>query len=79
MRPDDTRVYICEVDRRAWPSMAAMPWIREDMKARGLASPDCGDVLAMTFAVNVLPKPKPMIDPRREMLWGVNPDEARMG
>ena len=28
---------------------------KEDMKARGLASPDLGDVLAMTFAVNVLP------------------------
>ena len=31
---------------------------KEDMKARGLASPDCGDVLAMTFAVNVLPRPR---------------------
>jgi len=26
---------------------------KEDMKARGLASPDSGDVLAMTFAVKV--------------------------
>jgi len=26
---------------------------KEDMKARGCASPDMGDVLAMTFAVNV--------------------------
>lgn len=30
---------------------------KEDMKKRGLASPDCGDALAMTFAVTVLPKP----------------------
>ena len=33
---------------------------KEDMKNRGLESPDCGDCLAMTFAVNVAaPKPKP--------------------
>jgi len=31
---------------------------KEDMKKRGLSSPDLGDMLAMTFAVNVLPKPK---------------------
>lgn len=29
---------------------------KEDMKSRGLDSPDLGDCLAMTFAVNVLPK-----------------------
>jgi hypothetical protein len=29
---------------------------KEDMKKRGLASPDCGDMLAMTFGVNVLRK-----------------------
>jgi hypothetical protein len=29
---------------------------KEDMKERGLASPDCGDMLAMTFAVKVAPK-----------------------
>lgn len=33
---------------------------KEDMKKRGMSSPDCGDMLAMTFAVNVAaPKPKP--------------------
>ena len=32
---------------------------KEDMKARGLASPDCADTLAMTFAVKVLPSPRP--------------------
>lgn len=33
---------------------------KEDMKRRGMSSPDCGDMLAMTFAVNVAaPKPKP--------------------
>lgn len=32
---------------------------KEDMKARGLASPDSGDVLAMTFAVKVAARRKP--------------------
>ena len=33
---------------------------KENMKSRGLASPDCGDCLAMSFAVKVAPpKPKP--------------------
>jgi hypothetical protein len=32
---------------------------KEDMKKRGLSSPDCGDMLAMTFAVTVAPPPKP--------------------
>jgi len=36
---------------------------KEDMKKRGLASPDCGDMLAMTFAVNVVPKPKQEVSP----------------
>ena len=32
---------------------------KEDMKARGLSSPDCGDMLAMTFSVKVAaPQPK---------------------
>lgn len=34
---------------------------KEDMKKRGLASPDRGDMLAMTFAVKVAPKPKIVI------------------
>ena len=38
---------------------------KDDMKSRGLSSPDCGDMLAMTFSVKVAPKPKPM---RRESL-----------
>lgn len=29
---------------------------KEDMKERGLSSPDCGDMLAMTFAVKIAPK-----------------------
>jgi hypothetical protein len=29
---------------------------KEDMKKRGLSSPDCGDALAMTFAVKIAPK-----------------------
>jgi hypothetical protein len=35
---------------------------KEDMKKRGLSSPDCGDMLAMTFSVKVAApaqKPKP--------------------
>jgi hypothetical protein len=31
---------------------------KDDLKARGKASPDDGDPLAMTFAVKVAPKPK---------------------
>ena len=31
---------------------------KSDMKARGLASPDSGDTLAMSFSVNVQPKPQ---------------------
>ena len=31
---------------------------KDDMKSRGLASPDCGDMLAMTFAVDIA-KPEP--------------------
>jgi len=36
---------------------------KEDMKSRGLSSPDCGDCLAMTFSVNVAPPP-PVEQPR---------------
>lgn len=32
---------------------------KDDMKKRGLDSPDLGDALAMTFAVQVMAKPKP--------------------
>jgi hypothetical protein len=35
---------------------------KEDMKKRGLSSPDCGDALALTFAENVLKdRPKQVI------------------
>ena len=37
---------------------------KEDMKARGLASPDCGDVLAMSFAVKVAQREKPYVPQR---------------
>lgn len=33
---------------------------KDDMKERGLSSPDCGDMLAMTFGVKVAP-PKPRV------------------
>jgi hypothetical protein len=32
---------------------------KEDMKRRGLASPDCGDFLAMSFAPHLTARPKP--------------------
>jgi hypothetical protein len=38
---------------------------KDDMKKRGLASPDCGDMLAMTFGVKVLPKPVRTAAPMR--------------
>jgi hypothetical protein len=41
---------------------------KEDMKSRGLASPDLGDMLAMTFGVTVLPKPK-LSMPREVLPW----------
>jgi hypothetical protein len=43
---------------------------KEDMNARGLASPDCGDMLAMTFGVKVRPKPvRPASPPQRVGVW----------
>lgn len=43
---------------------------KENMKERGLASPDCGDMLAMTFAVTIAPpKPKPSGPPPRVGVW----------
>lgn len=43
---------------------------KEDMKKRGLSSPDCGDALAMTFGVNVLPKPQRSMEmPSRVGVW----------
>ncbi len=44
---------------------------KEDMKKRGLASPDCGDMLAMTFAVQIAP-PKRITAPvpRPVSAWG---------
>ena len=40
---------------------------KEDMKKRGLASPDLGDCLAMSFAVTIAtrPRPQPHKDPER--------------
>lgn len=47
---------------------------KEDMKKRGLSSPDCGDMLAMTFSVTIAPPaPEPEIEryiPReRSLSW----------
>ncbi len=38
---------------------------KEDMKKRGLSSPDSGDMLAMTFSVKIAPKPKDDTRPPR--------------
>jgi hypothetical protein len=38
---------------------------KDDMKKRGLESPDCADCLAMSFAVKVSMKPKPQVQPYR--------------
>lgn len=46
---------------------------KEDMKKRGLSSPDCGDALAMTFAVKIAPKVRPMTE-RRFMVPGEQND-----
>lgn len=42
---------------------------KDDMKERGLASPDCGDMLAMTFAVKIAPKRRPAPPPRPASVW----------
>lgn len=42
---------------------------KEDMKKRGLASPDKGDCLAMTFGVRVAPKAKPRPPARPPTSW----------
>jgi len=42
---------------------------KEEMKSRGLASPDSADCAAMTFAVEIRPRPKPRPDIWRERLF----------
>ena len=43
---------------------------KEDMKKRGLASPDCGDMLAMTFSVQIAaPRQRPASPPVRTGVW----------
>lgn len=37
---------------------------KDDMKLRGLSSPDCGDCLAMTFAVKIAQTRQPVPDPQ---------------
>lgn len=41
---------------------------KDDMRSRGVASPDCGDAYAMTFAVRVMPPRQPRKDERRRPL-----------
>lgn len=45
---------------------------KDDMKARGLSSPDCGDMMAMTFSVNIAAPKRVNTEPRehyRETSW----------
>ena len=43
---------------------------KDEMKSRGVDSPDLGDALAMTFAVKVAPpKPKASASPQRYSAW----------
>lgn len=49
---------------------------KEDMKSRGLSSPDCGDMLAMTFAVKVAAPPPP---PVRELRYPGQERNSWMG
>lgn len=42
---------------------------KEDMKKRGLSSPDCGDMLAMTFAIKVLAQQKQAAPPQKVGTW----------
>jgi len=42
---------------------------KDDMKLRGLSSPDCGDMLAMTFAVKVAPPIKRPSPPKPVSAW----------
>lgn len=42
---------------------------KEDMKKRGLGSPDCGDAIAMTFAVKVAPKKVQNTPPPKVSTW----------
>ncbi|MGH9452336.1 MAG: terminase [Terriglobia bacterium] len=43
---------------------------KEDMKKRGLASPDSGDCLAMTFSVTIVAPPKAAPPHRPASVWG---------
>ena len=43
---------------------------KEDMKKRGMASPDCGDMVAMTFAVQIALPVK--VDPPNMMQYGAD-------
>jgi hypothetical protein len=42
---------------------------KEDMKKRGLSSPDVGDCLAMSFAVRMQAKPKPKFPQKPVSVW----------
>lgn len=42
---------------------------KDDMKERGLSSPDCGDMLAMTFAEKIVEKRRPFAPPIHTGVW----------
>lgn len=53
---------------------------KEDMAARGLASPDCGDSFAMSFAVKVLAKQRPALIEENNVIHATaEPSTAWMG
>lgn len=52
---------------------------KEHMKARGLASPDWGDALALTFAMPVPPKHTAKMDPMTGRLVPLSDNESRSG
>lgn len=43
---------------------------KDDMKERGLSSPDCGDMAAMTFGVKIAPPSRPTPVRRPASAWG---------
>src|SRR6185503_11406102 len=65
--PDDPELdtQLTSVEYGFSPKGAIQLEKKEDMKKRGLSSPDRADMLAMTFGVKVAPpKPKPQVRPR---------------
>lgn len=52
---------------------------KDDMRSRGIASPDSGDALAMTYAVRLRARPTRAAEPRRMMVATAEPGTNWMG